>query len=32
MTHVGIDDESLSKFNTDLATIESQIDAGIDDL
>lgn len=32
IAHVGIDDESLSQFNTDLATIENQINAGIDDL
>ena len=32
MTNVGINNESLAKFNTDLNTIESQIDAGIDDL
>lgn len=32
MANVGINDASLAQFNTDLATIENQIDAGIDDL
>lgn len=32
LTRVGIDDASLAKFDTDLATIESQIQNGIDDL